>query len=446
MARTLLLAQLFCIFFLLATSTSRQINLKTPYKGFTGTLIHRDAPLSPFPKPGAMSLDRWISSYDHSVSRHNYIESLIIQNQLEIIKSPLVPNVNSYLMKLSIGTPLHDVYLSIDTGSSFIWTQCLPCNHCYPQQYPLFDPHKSSTYDPVTCPSNLCADLHKRSCHENKCIYSYSYNDQSYTRGYLASDTLTVTSENNKLISLPNMIFGCGDDNGGIFSYREAGILGLGGGPLSLVTQLGPDMGWQFSYCFALPDSQNSSAYGGEFIFGRDAKLHGDYTPMIAKRNEFGSVYYYLTLNGIGVGDEQLSIPPGTFDRKSDGTGGVIIDSGAKFTILHYSALDLLTKSLRNAITLEPVTGGSDMAALCYKGSKKDLEAGTKVPNLTFHFSNLDIVLHPVNYFDEEASGVICLTMVAKNDLSIFGIMAQQNKNIGYDLENQRLYVSHVDC
>ncbi|KAF3328190.1 aspartic proteinase nepenthesin-1-like protein [Carex littledalei] len=205
-------------------------------------------------------------------------------------------------------------------------------------------------------------------------------------------------------------------------------------------------MGWQFSYCFAPPDNQNSSGYGGEFIFGRDAKLHGDYTPMIANRNEFGSVYYYLTLIGISVGDEQLLIPPGTFDQKSDGTGGVIIDSGVKLTILHYSALDLLTKSLKNAITLEHVADGSDMAALCYKGSKKNLEADTDVPNLTFHFSNLDIVLHPMNYFDEEASGVICLTMVPKRDLSIFGIMAQQNKNIGYDLENQRLYVSHVDC
>lgn len=68
------------------------------------------------------------------------------------------------------------------------------------------------------------------------------------------------------------------------------------------------------------------------------------------------------------------------------------------------------------------------------------------MPNLEFHFSNLDIVMHPVNYFDEEASGVICLTILPRSDLSILGIMAQQNKNIGYDLENQRLYVSHVGC
>jgi Xylanase inhibitor N-terminal len=86
---------------------------------------------------------------------------------------------------------------------------------------------------------------------------------------------LKIDSENSKPISLPADIICCGDDNGGMFSHKEAGIPDLGGGPLSLVTQLGPDLGWQFSYCFAPPDSQNSSSYGGEFIFERDAKLHG---------------------------------------------------------------------------------------------------------------------------------------------------------------------------
>lgn len=129
-------------------------------------------------------------------------------------------------------------------------------------------------------------------------------------------------------------------------------------------------MGWQFSYCFAPPDSRNSSSYGGEFVFGRDAKLYGEYTPMIANKNQLGSVYYYLTLNGISVGDEQLPIPPGTFNRKSDGTGGIIIDSGVKFTILYCLAFDLLTKSLTNAITLEPVTGGMTWQACATRGVK----------------------------------------------------------------------------
>jgi hypothetical protein len=72
----------------------------------------------------------------------------------------------------------------------------------------------------------------------------------------------------------------------------------------------------------------------------------------------------------------------------------------------------LLTKSLRNAITVEPVTGGRDVSLVLQGELKKDLETGNKVPNLTFHFSNLDVVLPPANYFDEEASGVICLTIV----------------------------------
>jgi hypothetical protein len=38
-----------------------------------------------------------------------------------------------------------------------VWTQCLPCESCFQQTGPEFNPAKSSTYKPIKCGlHNLC--------------------------------------------------------------------------------------------------------------------------------------------------------------------------------------------------------------------------------------------------------------------------------------------------
>ncbi|KAK4422876.1 AUGMIN subunit [Sesamum alatum] len=43
-----------------------------------------------------------------------------------------------FLMKLSMGTPPFEIMGILCTGSVITWTQCAPCDNCYPQNQPLF--------------------------------------------------------------------------------------------------------------------------------------------------------------------------------------------------------------------------------------------------------------------------------------------------------------------
>ncbi|KAG7554843.1 Xylanase inhibitor N-terminal [Arabidopsis suecica] len=60
----------------------------------------------------------------------------------------------TYIVKIGIGTPKHDMSLLFDTGSDLTWVQCKPCTvNCYTQKEPIFNPSSSSSYHNVSCSS-----------------------------------------------------------------------------------------------------------------------------------------------------------------------------------------------------------------------------------------------------------------------------------------------------
>ncbi|KAL7233008.1 hypothetical protein ACSBR1_016788 [Camellia fascicularis] len=61
----------------------------------------------------------------------------------------------------------------LDTGSDVVWTQCLPCNKCYPQSDPRFNPKKSATFVSVKCGSPLCLQLDSRSCNRKTVVLHF---------------------------------------------------------------------------------------------------------------------------------------------------------------------------------------------------------------------------------------------------------------------------------
>ncbi|XWS53417.1 hypothetical protein CRYUN_Cryun11dG0155600 [Craigia yunnanensis] len=145
-------------------------------------------------------------------------------------------------MEICIGTPPVSVLGIADTVSDLTWVQCKPCEEGYEQKTPLFDPRKSSTYKNVPCGSNSCnaLDSSDRVCNQeqNACENSYSYGDRSFTKGNIALEKFTIGVFTRSPVSFPNLVFGCGHNNGGTFDYVGSGIVGLGGGPLSLIKQL----------------------------------------------------------------------------------------------------------------------------------------------------------------------------------------------------------------
>ena len=54
-----------------------------------------------------------------------------------------------------------------DTGRDLTWTQCEPCEKCYKQNLPLFDPQQASTDGNVPCNSSPCKALDTASCGTN---------------------------------------------------------------------------------------------------------------------------------------------------------------------------------------------------------------------------------------------------------------------------------------
>ncbi|XP_074314671.1 aspartic proteinase CDR1-like [Silene latifolia] len=351
----------------------------------------------------------------------------------------------AYVIELSFGTPPVSQIGIIDTGSDLIWTQCQPCKECYKQNVTIFDPSKSSTYKTHSCKSRACYALGISQYYcstEEVCNYYYRYGDRSQTSGDLATETITFNSDNSrsKGTSLANISFGCGHYNSGLFNYSGSGVVGLGGGPLSLVSQLGSSIKGKFSYCL-IPLSKEGN-FSGKISFGINGQVTGEgviSTPLI---KSYPSTFYHLTLNGVTVG--KTKIP---FNRNGRTTAGnIVIDSGTTVTFLPRDMYSGLSSALEEVIQGEKVEDKSGYFQLCYKSSNGGDDLN--IPNVTANFDGGDLVLKPSNTFVEVSEGVVCLAFLPSTPpiIPIFGNVAQMDFWVGYDLEGGHVSFKPTDC
>ncbi|KAF3338414.1 aspartic proteinase nepenthesin-2 [Carex littledalei] len=344
-----------------------------------------------------------------------------------------------FVMDIAIGTPSKSFPAIIDTGSDLVWTQCKPCKRCFKQSTSIFDPSKSSTYKKLPCTAKLCKALPTQKCGKRNasCEYLYGYADQSFTVGNLASETFTLGSQ-----SVKNIAFGCGNNNTDGFD-KSSGLVGLGREPLSLISQLGFK---KFSYCFASLNLEKHSP----MFFGSLAHLNASAaagptqtTPLV--KNPIYPSFYYLSLLGVTIGSTKLNIPSSTFAlNKTDGTGGMIIDSGTTFTYLEAVAYNAAKKAFISQMKI-PVADGSDIGFdVCFKPPKS---ASLDLPKFILHFDGADLDLPESNYiFHDSDTGLLCLTITASAGISILGNMQQQNFFIKYDLGKNKLSFIPTQC
>ncbi|KOM27655.1 hypothetical protein LR48_Vigan442s009100 [Vigna angularis] len=347
-------------------------------------------------------------------------------------------NNGDYLMKLTLGTPPVDVYGLVDTGSDLVWAQCTPCQGCYKQKSPMFEPLRSKTYTPVPCNSEECNSLFGDSCSPQKlCAYSYAYADSSVTKGVLARETITFSSTDEESVVVGDIIFGCGHSNSGIFNENDMGIIGLGGGPLSLVSQIGSLYGSRrFSQCLVPfhADPQTS----GTISFGDASDVSGDgvvTTPLVYEEGQS----YLVTLEGISVGDTFVPFNSSEMLAK----GNIMIDSGTPATYLPQELYDRLVEELKVQSSLLPIADDPDLdTQLCYR-SETNLEG----PPLIAHFEGADVPLMPIQTFIAPKDGVFCFAMAGTTDGEyIFGNFAQSNILIGFDLDKKLVSFKPTDC
>ncbi|KAL0419344.1 UNVERIFIED_CONTAM: Aspartic proteinase CDR1 [Sesamum radiatum] len=442
---SLLLATLLL---LLSSFTRFSLSETTKNGGVTVDLIHRDSPLSPSYDPSITRFERLRSLFRRSMSRQSSLKSVSFKSASkspDSFEATLTPIGGEFLIKINIGTPPVEILAIADTGSDLTWTQCVPCTQCYKQNAPLFDPAKTTTYRSVSCTSQQCQSLgaESSSCDKsNSCLYQVSYGDSSYSNGGLAVETFTFDSSISKeSVVFPKVVFGCGHNNDGTFNETCSGIVGLGGGAVSIVRQLETTIGGKFSYCLTTLDSESSS----KISFGPNAIVTGPNvlsTPLVQKLPD---TFYYLTLEGVSVGNETLAYNyiPNSNSKASVEEGNIIIDSGTTLTYLPSSLYEELESTLEKSISGNRVSDPQGLFGLCYKlPSNGQFNA----PPIVVHFTGADVELTQENTFIEVEKGVVCLTFVASQDLAIFGNLHQMNFLIGYDLKTQKVDFLPTDC
>ncbi|XP_027362558.1 aspartic proteinase CDR1-like [Abrus precatorius] len=349
--------------------------------------------------------------------------------------------LGQHLLELSIGTPPVTIYGIADTGSDLIWTQCVPCPNCYKQLNPLFDPRKSSTYNQVSCESEQCHKLETSVCSTNhkRCNYTYGYGDSSLTQGVIAQETITLISNTGQPVSLRGIIFGCGHNDTGTFNDHEMGIIGLGGGPMSLISQIGSLVGGKrFSQCL-LPFKSDTKV-SSKMSFGVGSEVLGQgvvSTPLVAKQDK---TPYFVTLLGISVGNTYLHF---NSSAGSVAKGNMFIDSGTPPTIIPQQLYDSLVALVKSQVALKPIVDDPQLGnQLCYRTTKN-----LGGPIIKAHFENADLELTPIQTFIPPKDGVFCLAFTnTSSDVGVYGNFAQSNYLIGFDLDRQVVSFKPMDC
>ncbi|KAK7281159.1 hypothetical protein RIF29_08893 [Crotalaria pallida] len=406
-------------------------------------LIHHRSILHPHYNPNESIEDRMEHDIQHSIARLAYLEARIKSSLASIdYKTCLSPSLTgrTILANISIGQPSVPQLLIMDTASDVFWIMCTPCSNCENHIGPLFDPSKSSTFSPqclIPCGSDHC-----KCSLRDQFTFSITYADNSSSLGTIGHDTLVFETSDEGATQVSNIRFGCGHNIVHNNDPGYNGVLALNNARHSLASQVGQ----RFSYCIGSLTNKNYNY--NQLVLGEGADLEGYPTSFQALHD-----MYYITMEGISVGEKRLDISPQAFEVNTDGTGGVILDTGSTLTYLVDDVYDIVSKEVRNLIglTFKEVRINKIPWWLCYSGSvSRDLVG---FPVVTFHFAKgAELTLDSESFFEQLTDDIFCMALAPTSGTSItskpsvIGLLAQQSYNVGYDLINHLIYFQRIDC
>ncbi|KAI4320560.1 hypothetical protein MLD38_034028 [Melastoma candidum] len=376
-------------------------------------------------------------------------KSSVSSRTVSSIFLPLSGNVyplGYYSVSVNIGRPPKAYDLDIDTGSDLTWVQCdVSCVGCTKRRDLLYKPNNNL----VHCDDPLCAAIRtpgSQPCKKatDQCDYEVEYADQGSSLGVLVNDffLLRLTNGSN-LIS--RVAFGCGYNQhhtGPISPPPTAGVLGLGNGKASILSQLS-NLGLiqnVLGHCL--------SSRGGGFLFlGNDLVSPSKvaWTPVLSS----SSVKNYLT----GPADV-------IYNGKPTGVKGlqVIFDSGSSYTYLNSKAYQAILGQVKADMTGKPLkeVAEDNSLPICWKGAKpfksiSEIRAHFKPLVLSFTKSKVQLPLLPDAYLIVSKLGNACLGIlngaeVNLGELNVIGDISMQDKVILYDNEQRQIGWATANC
>lgn len=413
--------------------------------GFSIDLIHRDSSISPLYNSTATHWDRISKAIQRSKTR---ADSFAFRSFAKGTPSPeLIVSSGDFLMKLNLGARLSEINGIVDTTSAFSWIQCEPCVRCFRQSVPLFKPSSSPSYKVVPGKSKLCKDLGGRDSilGGNTCRYSLYYLNSSSSHGTISSDILRINSTSGSPVVREGFVFGCGFENVGKFnSHETCGVISMGSGPGSLITQMDTVIGGKFSYC--LLSHEHSNSRSSKMHFGNKALVSG--SGVVSTALHFFKSSYAARFKGVSVGKMKLATLTDLSSNSSSSSKilgflnqRIIIDSGTMLTHLPKKIYQPLEEGMKKEIKLENV-GRRKVLRLCYKTPDGKMRG----PVVTVHFVGADLKLSSVNTFLKVSANVHCLAFVPYDGVAMLGNLAQINFLVGYDIKRKTVSFKQTDC
>ncbi|TYH17990.1 hypothetical protein ES288_A05G234400v1 [Gossypium darwinii] len=368
----------------------------------------RCSPFKP-PKPESW-VDTVINMASKDPARLKYLSSLVAQKTtaVPIASGQQVLSIGNYVVKVKLGTPGQVMFMVLDTSNNVAWVPCSGCTGC---SATTFLPSASSSYGSLDCSLPQCNQVHGLSCPATAaaaCFFSQSYGGDSSFSANLAQDSLTLAND-----VIPNFAFGCINSISGN-SIPPQGLLGMGRGPMSLL-------------------SQSGSLY----------KSNIRTTPLL--KSPHRPSLYYVNLTGVSVGRVRVPIPPEWLAFNPTTGAGTIIDSGTVVTRF----VQPLYEAIRNEFVKHAKGPFSTIGLFdtCFEA-----KAEVELPSLTLHFEGLSMKLPMENTFLHTSAGSrACLAIApAPNNvnaaMNVIANLQQQNQRILFDVANSRLGISREAC
>ncbi|KAL0343228.1 UNVERIFIED_CONTAM: Aspartic proteinase Asp1 [Sesamum angustifolium] len=359
---------------------------------------------------------------------------------------PLYGNVypnGFYFVQVYLGYPPKPYFLDPDTGSDLTWLQCdAPCVRCTTGFHPLYRPSNEL----VICKDPLCASLHSSdyNCdNPEQCDYEVEYADGGSSLGVLVNDFFTLNLTSGVRMS-PRLTIGCGYDQlPGASDHPLDGVLGLGKGKSSIVSQLRQQgvIKNVIGHCL--------SGQGGFLFFGEDVydssrvtwtSMARDYT----KHYAAGSAE--LRFGGKSTGFKNLN---------------VIFDSGSSYTYFSSHIYQTLVSLINKELSRTSLREATDDHTLpfCWKGKKpfkstRDVRKYFKALSLSFPNgwrAKAQFEIPPEGYLIISSKGNACLgimngTDVGLSNFNMIGDISMQDKMLIYDNEKHVIGWMPANC